>query len=40
MNEKIDHLSVDMKDIKSEIKEFRTNLENLKLRIGVYLSRR
>ena len=34
IHEKIDHLSVDMKSIKSEIKEFRTDLENLKLRFG------
>jgi len=34
IHEKIDHLSVDMKSIKSEIKEFRTDPENLKLRIG------
>ena len=34
IHEKIDHLSVDMKSIKSEIKEFRTDLENLRLRIG------
>jgi len=34
IHEKIDHLSVDMKSIKSEIKEFRMDLEDLKLRMG------